>query len=110
MPGESIPSSFVTRIFIIRTPSVVEESDHTVVAIHTDQLPVLDPLGGNPDSEHRGDVVLAGNDRAMGVDAPTRMVDSSLLAIKKRTVNAAIEIPVVSANLMRRSSENIPPT
>ena len=69
MPGESIPSSFVTRIFIIHTPSIVEESDHTVVAIHTDHLPVLDPLGGYPDAEHRRDIVLAGDDRAMGQNA-----------------------------------------
>ena len=69
MPGESIPSSFVTRIFMIRTPSVVEQGDHTVVAIDTDQLPVPDPLGGNPKSKHRRDVVLAGDDRTMGEDA-----------------------------------------
>ena len=30
MPGESMPSSFVTRIFMIHTPSLVEESNHPV--------------------------------------------------------------------------------
>ena len=69
MPGESMPSSFVTRIFMIHTPSLVEESNHPVVAIDTDQLPVPDSLGGNPESEHRRDVVLAGDDRTMGEDA-----------------------------------------
>ena len=39
------------------------------MAIYTDHLPVLDPLGGNPEAEHRGDVVLAGDDRAMRQDA-----------------------------------------
>ena len=47
---------------MIRTPSLVEERDHPVVAIDTDQLPVPDTLGGNPESEHRGDVVLTSND------------------------------------------------
>ena len=32
------------------SPSLVEESENTVVAIRTDQLPVLDPLGGNPEA------------------------------------------------------------
>ena len=53
----------------LHTPSLVEERDHPVVAIDTDQLPVPDPLGGNPESEHRRDVVLAGDDRTMGEDA-----------------------------------------
>ena len=30
---------------------------------------MLDPLGGNPEAEHRRDVVLPGDDRAMGEDA-----------------------------------------
>ena len=30
---------------------------------------MLDPLGGNPEAEHRRDVVLAGDDRAMRQDA-----------------------------------------
>ena len=40
----------------------------------------------------------------LGVDAPTRMVAISRLAIKKRALIAAIERPVARANSRRRAS------
>ena len=50
------------------TPSLVEECDHTGVAIHTDHLPVLDPLGGNPETEHRWNAIFPCDDRPVGED------------------------------------------
>jgi len=61
MPGDSMPSSFVTRIFIIRTPSLVEEGDRTRITVNRNSLPADNPLRNVARAHHGRDAVFSGD-------------------------------------------------
>ena len=95
------------RCHVIRTSEGVHNSESSFlnITLLVQRFKGLMNVGG------KGPVCTATTFSSIssGVDALTRIVDSSRLAIRKRTVNAAMEIPLVWASLMRRPSENAAP-